>query len=595
VVGLNNRTTSDGTYNYEYDAEGNRTARFIDADSSGTLNSGDTDVTQYEWDYRNRLTRITTKSSDQGPVTKEIVYTYDPLNRRIAKTIDEDGPTVVGSPDTGTLPPETTFFIYDGDRAARDGAGDHIALVLDGAGNITNRYLYGSAIDQILADEDALGEILWPLADNLGSVRDLVTYDDSSSTTTLANHIVYDGFGNITSESDSTITFSFGFTGRERDHETPELNYYRARYYATTLGQFIGEDPSGFDAGDSNLRRYVGNSSTFAVDPSGLEEMNGKLQKLTIAPKVQYDTGNAYDRRSHVRFWFNLPEGLRDIFSEEEKFGNFHLGTAATEWTIPRGGSRKTYVIKDDAVINVSERLGSGTMTQRQAEEMRGAIRQYARDYGIDKTNLEPFFKQMVQAYSNDNPSLGYLVSHPTAIYGRPSDVVQSGASVTTKDYVPPGVEDGPLLMHTIGRSTYLRDAKTFGANLFQGYTERPSFTYLPYVPPDGNSLDDLDGEGIPTLSKEMKGNVNPLINKPQDRTRSMGERAGNQLEAGKKGLAVLEEEVAKIREVRIRTKTYRGADFFWFEAWDATTGNTGWKPISLSNRSDSMDGELLH
>ena len=38
--GPGNRMTSDGTYTYSYDAEGNRTARFIDADSSGTLNSG---------------------------------------------------------------------------------------------------------------------------------------------------------------------------------------------------------------------------------------------------------------------------------------------------------------------------------------------------------------------------------------------------------------------------------------------------------------------------------------------------------------------------------------------------------------------------
>lgn len=34
---LDNQLLSDGTYTYVYDAEGNRTARFIGADTDGTL------------------------------------------------------------------------------------------------------------------------------------------------------------------------------------------------------------------------------------------------------------------------------------------------------------------------------------------------------------------------------------------------------------------------------------------------------------------------------------------------------------------------------------------------------------------------------
>ncbi|MFM7738667.1 MAG: hypothetical protein ACKO9H_04625, partial [Planctomycetota bacterium] len=33
----------------------------------------------------------------------------------------------------------------------------------------------------------------------------------------------------------------------------------------------MSEDPLGFAAGDTNLSRYVGNSATNAVDPSGLD------------------------------------------------------------------------------------------------------------------------------------------------------------------------------------------------------------------------------------------------------------------------------------------------------------------------------------
>jgi hypothetical protein len=46
--------------------------------------------------------------------------------------------------------------------------------------------------------------------------------------------------------------------------------YYRARYYDPGVGRFISEDPIGFDGGDPNLYRYVGNSPINFTDPSGL-------------------------------------------------------------------------------------------------------------------------------------------------------------------------------------------------------------------------------------------------------------------------------------------------------------------------------------
>ena len=62
-----NQLLSDGVYNYEYDGEGNRTRRVEIATSAAT---------GYEWDYRNRLTRVSFENS-AGVVTEEIVHTYD--------------------------------------------------------------------------------------------------------------------------------------------------------------------------------------------------------------------------------------------------------------------------------------------------------------------------------------------------------------------------------------------------------------------------------------------------------------------------------------------------------------------------------------
>ena len=99
--------------------------------------------------------------------------------------------------------------------------------------------------------------------------RTRAVYDDVLGVTSIANHLTYDAFGNVTSETDAAVDHIFGYTGRERDQEAG-LNYHRARYYDPTVGEFIGEAPIGFEAGDANLYRYAGNSPVIYVDPSGL-------------------------------------------------------------------------------------------------------------------------------------------------------------------------------------------------------------------------------------------------------------------------------------------------------------------------------------
>jgi RHS repeat-associated protein len=84
----------------------------------------------------------------------------------------------------------------------------------------------------------------------------------------LLNQIDYDSYGNVIGQSNPSVTYRFGYTGREWDGETGQY-YYRARYYDQTTGRFISQDPIGFSAGDANLYRYVFNSPTNFTDPSG--------------------------------------------------------------------------------------------------------------------------------------------------------------------------------------------------------------------------------------------------------------------------------------------------------------------------------------
>ena len=145
-----------------------------------------------------------------------------------------------------------------------DEAGNRTVLALDQTGAVTNRYLWGAAVDEILADEQVGGELLWTLTDNLGTVRELV-----NNTSAVRNHIVYDTYGNVLSETAGGARSAIKFTGRYFDTETG-LQWNLNRWYDPKVGRWLSQDPIGFDGGDANLYRYVGNDPGNGVDPSGL-------------------------------------------------------------------------------------------------------------------------------------------------------------------------------------------------------------------------------------------------------------------------------------------------------------------------------------
>ncbi len=103
--------------------------------------------------------------------------------------------------------------------------------------------------DQLLADEivDSLtteGEILWALADQVGTIRDIGTWNDTSSEYEIANHRVYDSFGNLTDETNSSVDLAFGFTGRWTD-PTTGLTHHLNRWFDSSIGKWLSNDPIG--------------------------------------------------------------------------------------------------------------------------------------------------------------------------------------------------------------------------------------------------------------------------------------------------------------------------------------------------------------
>jgi RHS repeat-associated protein len=269
----NNRLSSDGVYTYSYDREGNLVRK--QAIASGS-------ITEYTWDYRNRLVQAVDRDAN-NVMTQQITYVYDVANHRIAKTIDSDG--------SGVEQAQVEALPYDG---------EHIALTFDGNRVQTHRYIYGNGIDQILVDENLSGQLLWALNDQQGTVRDIVNVSG-----VVLNHLRYNSFGKLVEQTNSLFSPRFGFTGRDLDLETG-FNYYRARYYDSTLGRFITEDPIDLSGSDANLFRYVFNSPTNYIDPHGLDgEVIEQRRSLTLTDgrvisidvEVAQQQGNQRQRR----------------------------------------------------------------------------------------------------------------------------------------------------------------------------------------------------------------------------------------------------------------------------------------------------------
>ncbi|HWZ45991.1 MAG TPA: RHS repeat-associated core domain-containing protein, partial [Candidatus Saccharimonadales bacterium] len=231
-----NQLTSTPAATFTYDGNGNTLTK---ANSTGT--------TQYSWDFENRLSSVVLPGS-AGTVT----FRYDPLGRRVHK-------------NSAT---STTDYLYDGSNSVEE---------IDQSGAMLVRYAQGAGIDEPLAEarggtngfyeQDGLGSVT-SLSGSSGALADTYTY-------------TYNSFGVLTASSGS-LTNPFQYTGRDFDSETG-LRYYRARYYDPAIGRFISEDPIGFDAGDENFYKYVGNDSPNEADPTGLQRR--KHPKPTPTPK----------------------------------------------------------------------------------------------------------------------------------------------------------------------------------------------------------------------------------------------------------------------------------------------------------------------
>lgn len=229
----------------QYDANGSLTSKQTGA---GTLTLG--------WDESNQLKTASTTGT--GATSQS--YAYDPLGRRISKT--------VGSTTTHTL--------YDGADIHAEYAGWSQAQALIG---------HGPGIDAPLAKlpltSGNFDAARYYHADGQGSIE--VVSRAQSGADVVDGVAAWDPWGALYISGGSTPpTTSYAYQGRERD-ETG-LIYFRARYYdpnamGSTVGRFVSRDPIGY-AGGLNPYAAFDNDPVNLGDPSGTTAMARGIQGL---------------------------------------------------------------------------------------------------------------------------------------------------------------------------------------------------------------------------------------------------------------------------------------------------------------------------
>lgn len=201
-----------------------------------------------------------------------VTFKYDSFGRRIEKI----------SPTT------TSVFVYDG---------ENLVETTNSSGSEVASYTQGENVDEPLAMLRGTTKSLYE-ADGLGSITSL-----SNTSGALAQTYTYDSFGNTTASSGSLANF-FRYTAREFDTETG-LYYNRARYYDSSVGRFVSEDPLGYSAGP-NAYEYVLNSPVRLSDPSGLSPCNScTLDQFHIDPRNPLNSG-----QTGPHLWCDLLHGF---------------------------------------------------------------------------------------------------------------------------------------------------------------------------------------------------------------------------------------------------------------------------------------------
>jgi len=226
-----NKLIQDNNYNYSYDSSGKLTQK---------INKVTGEEKRFTYNDRGRLALYELASSEGAIALSQTIYEYDPLGRRVAKTVD------------GL---RTEYHWYEDYLIAEYQAGIPVKRYRYGDSYVALEYVdsngtyqvHKNHLDAPLALTDSTNQLVWE--------SQLTPYGKSA----LVSDVDGDGVD---------IFFQQRFAGQYEDTETG-MYYNRFRYYDPENGRYMTSDPIKFDGGD-NLYLYANAAPTGWVDPYGL-------------------------------------------------------------------------------------------------------------------------------------------------------------------------------------------------------------------------------------------------------------------------------------------------------------------------------------
>jgi RHS repeat-associated protein len=253
VTNAQNEITSVGATALTHDANGNLTT-----DEAGH---------KLVYDAWNRLHMVATVNGK--PVA---IYAYDALGRRVSEFLNASSPA------------ETRHCYYSDRWQVIEERVQTTARST--TGRLNAQYVWSPVSVDALIERDRdsngdaiLDERVYALQDANWNVTALVAGPGVAgyAVGAIINRFAYSPYGTTqlmtpswTAASSTAIPWKHTFQGLAGNTFTG-LYDARNRDYSPTLGRFIEPDPIGFEAGDNNFYRFVGNGPVGRNDPMGLD------------------------------------------------------------------------------------------------------------------------------------------------------------------------------------------------------------------------------------------------------------------------------------------------------------------------------------
>jgi RHS repeat-associated protein len=228
-----NELTSNSSFTYTYDADGNQVTKTDTSSNETTLS----------FDSQGELTSV------ELPSSVNWTYQYDAKMRRVSKS-------------SGSAESQGVQYVYDGRNTL---------AVLDNSNSLISVFTNNPSSNELLLMHAGGGTDYVYSTDALGSIR-MIT--DSSGNP--IESYKYEAYGQTLIQNSSGDDLSVSaidnvrmYLGLEFDAESGH-DYFHARYYDPAPGEFISTDPSGIRSG-INAYAYAGENPLNDEDPLGMD------------------------------------------------------------------------------------------------------------------------------------------------------------------------------------------------------------------------------------------------------------------------------------------------------------------------------------